>query len=369
MAGIYIHIPFCHMACPYCDFYFLTNKKWKEPFLEALLEELPERSDEVTTSLASIYFGGGTPSMLNPGEMERILTGIRQHYIIDEKVELTLEANPEDLTEQNLDSWQSQGFNRLSIGVQSLNDKKLKSLGRNHSSHEAVEGIRRAQEAGFSNINVDLIFATSPEEGFTEDLNQFLALNVQHISAYGLTVEEGTPLAQSVGKGRKTLVEDQEYRRQFLQIHQTLGASGFEHYEISNYALDGYKSRHNSAYWNRTSYIGLGPSAHSFSENERRWNAANLPKYCENREYEVECLSEYDRYNEMLMTGFRQKQGLDLELMRKIFLDKTEDLLQQSKPFIVKKLMEIEGNFLRLSLEGMLLSDHICSELFWIDED
>lgn len=369
MAGLYIHIPFCHKACPYCDFYFLTNQKWKTPFIEALAGEIQSRAEEVEGALESIYFGGGTPSMLEPKEMARILECIKGNYQQSEGIELSIEANPEDLSKVNLESWRQHGINRLSIGVQTLNREKLKALGRNHEVLDSLEGIERAQSLGYSNISLDLIFATGDEKDLQTELDDYLNLNVQHISAYGLTVEEGTPLARSIGKGRKTLVEDDEYRRQFLLIHEKLESEGFGHYEISNYAKDGFESRHNSSYWNRKAYIGLGPSAHSYRNNSRRWNEANLPNYCRKVDFEEETLSAQDQFNEAIMTGLRQKSGIDVVELGKRFPAETKSAIEQSEGFIHENLMERKGNFLRLSLEGMLMSDHICSELFWIDED
>lgn len=369
MAGLYIHIPFCHKACPYCDFYFLTNQKWKAPFIEALEGEIHDRAEELEIPIESIYFGGGTPSMLVPEEMARILECIEGHFGRSNEIELTIEANPEDLSEKNLESWKQCGINRLSIGVQTLNEEKLKGLGRNHKVQDSIEGLERAQRLGFGNISVDLIFATGDEKDLDSELDDYLRLDVQHISAYGLTVEEGTPLARLVGKGRKTIVEDDEYRRQFLLIHEKLESAGFGHYEISNYAKDGFESRHNSSYWNRKAYLGLGPSAHSYRNNSRRWNESNLPNYCKQIQFEEEALSARDQFNEAIMTGLRQKRGVDLAELSERFPAATKSMIEQSEGFIQDNLMEKNDNFLRLSLEGMLMSDHICSELFWIDED
>lgn len=368
MAGIYVHIPFCHRACPYCDFYFLTNVDRQDAYVEALVKEIKGRRAGVE-EIETVYFGGGTPSILSPKNLEKVVRQIRESYEVEPELEFTLEANPEDLIPEKLKLWTELGVNRLSVGVQSTNPNRLELLGRNHSVQQAMEGIEAARSAGIERLNLDLIFATGRDESLAEELEQFIALKPSHISAYGLTVEEGTPLARNVEKERRSLVEEDEFGRQFKAIHESLVAAGYDHYEISNYGLAGQRSLHNWSYWNGVPYLGFGPAAHSFDGTKRRWNEASLKDYLENPSFEEEVLTETDRFNEIIMTSLRQAKGLDLYRMEEEFPGSEDEIIEASEEFLQKGLIIRTWERLRLSLDGMLISDHICSKLFRENED
>ncbi len=282
MAGIYLHIPFCRQACHYCNFHFSTSLKGKNDFVGALLKEMRLRKDYIGGEpVETIYFGGGTPSLLEAGELEAIMEGLRMHFVIDPGAEITLEANPDDIEGIRLEAWRVAGINRLSIGIQSFFEADLQWMNRAHNAVQAGECIRMAQEEGFRNISIDLIYGgpTLPDSHWMENVDRAIALQIPHLSCYALTVEPRTALDKMIQQHKKQDVSPDDQARQLLLLMDWMKQSGYEHYEISNFALPGHRSRHNSAYWQGKTYLGLGPSAHSYNGVSREWNVANNALY------------------------------------------------------------------------------------------
>lgn len=380
MAGIYLHIPFCRQACSYCDFHFSTNRKRQGDVVYALVQEIKARSDFFVagTAIETVYFGGGTPSLLTESELGIIFSQLHQHFEIHKEAEITLEANPDDLEIPLLRALQRQGVNRLSIGIQSFRDADLKLLNRSHDAHRALQCVRAAQDSGIENISVDLIYGIpgcSPAD-WTANLDQVLALKVPHISAYGLTVEEKTLLDHQVRKGAVQLPDDAAYEGQYFQLIDRLQVAGYRHYEISNFALAGRESRHNTSYWKGLPYLGLGPSAHSFDGRTRSWNVANNAQYLrritagESPVAQAETLSPREQLNEMLMVQLRLGEGLDLQVLKDRF---DFDLLAVEEAAIHRYLdaayMEQVAGRLRLTPRGQMVSDSIISELFQVADE
>ncbi|HSB93404.1 MAG TPA: radical SAM family heme chaperone HemW, partial [Flavitalea sp.] len=320
MAGIYIHIPFCKKACTYCNFHFSTLLKSRNEFIDALLKEIRIRREYLgNQEIETIYFGGGTPSILNIGELKQIFEAIRSGFSIGPQAEITLEANPDDITDVKIAEWKIAGINRLSIGVQSFFESDLRWMNRAHSSQQAIDSIRLARAGGIDNLTIDLIFGTP---GLTDDQwreNMETAVNegVQHLSCYALTVEPHTALDHQIKKQLVPEIDSEQQARQFLIMADFLESKQFEQYEISNFALPGFRSRHNSSYWKGIHYLGLGPSAHSFNGKQRSWNIANNALYIQSLSTgllnsETEELSESMKLNEYLMTALRTIEGISL---------------------------------------------------------
>ena len=312
---IYIHIPFCHRKCTYCAFYSKPLASTTEArltaaaYVDALVDEMRRRRDEQAHPIHTIYIGGGTPSLLPLGQMARVVGALRKCFDLSQLEEATIECNPEDLTQEYLLGLKEMGlFNRLSIGLQSLDDEMLRLIGRRHTAQQAVEAVERAYSVGFHNISVDFMYGL-PQ---MSQLPAFDFRLVNHVSAYALTVEEGTALAVQVRQGRVSLPGDDELVRQYYAMREHLAKAGFEQYEVSNYCRLGYHSRHNSRYWNRTPYLGLGAAAHSFDGSSRRWNVADVKQYIATQAFEEETLTDRDAYNELLMTALRTTAGLSL---------------------------------------------------------
>ncbi|WP_299578470.1 radical SAM family heme chaperone HemW [uncultured Sunxiuqinia sp.] len=376
MAGIYIHIPFCKTKCHYCDFYKSTDFGAKTDFLGALKQEIAERKNELQNeAIASIYFGGGTPSVLKIEEINDILTLVGEHYQLAEDVEITLEANPDDLSEAFLEGLKTTIINRLSIGTQSFNDHDLKSMNRRHNSRQALTSIRAAQEAGFQNISIDLIYGL-PNQTLADweaNIDQALALNVQHISAYHLTYHEGTVFYDYLKKGKIKELPDELSLEQFKHLLSRLEEAGFEQYEISNFARNAAYSRHNKAYWERKKYLGFGPSAHSFDHQSRRWNVSSLRKYLQAMEqklpyWETEILSEQDQYNDYMITSLRTKWGISTEYLTQNFAAKyVQHFQKEAEKYVASKHLSCENKVYKLSVEGLFISDKIMEELFYIE--
>lgn len=376
MAGLYIHIPFCRRRCTYCDFYFVTNRSLIERFLIALEEEINARADLFSDEIVStIYFGGGTPSMLSATQLERVLSSLQKKFRFDSDLELTLEANPEDLSNSLLQDYAQVGINRLSIGTQAFNDQKLKLLSREHTSAESLASVERARR-WFNNISLDLIFGTEGEtlSEWQRELEIAVALLPEHISAYSLTVEPFTPLSKLIALGKRQRPNDGLQTEMFLLAMDFLEAHGFEHYEVSNYARPKFRSRHNSAYWERVPYLGFGPSAHSFFRQAGREirlaNQPRLQRYLENPhsvEDFRETLSDIDRFNETILLSLRRREGLALELLRKNFnfaalhLDVLSQTLAE---FERNGLLTTEHDTIKLTRKGFTLADTIASEFF-----
>lgn len=374
MAGVYIHIPFCHKACTYCDFHFSTSLKNKPALVEALLKEIEIRKSFLNDPVTTLYFGGGTPSVLAADEINRITEKLSESVqLLPEEV--TLEANPEDLTPAYIQSLRNTIVNRLSIGIQSFRNERLKWMNRNHTAEQALNAVHLAKEAGF-NISIDLIFALPGMtlQEWQQQLQQTLALQVQHISAYSLTLEAKTAYAHQVKIHQVQELNDQEGEKQFHTAHDFLTNNEYLHYEISNYALPGMEAQHNSNYWNRTSYLGLGPSAHSFKNNMRCWNVANnnsYIKYIDEGVLPLSCeeLQMHDVFNETVMTALRTSKGLNLDAIKgkvppEIFSHWMKGLALQEK----RRWIEQKDSFIFIPVKHWYKADAIISELFITSE-
>jgi oxygen-independent coproporphyrinogen-3 oxidase len=375
MAGIYIHIPFCKTKCHYCDFYKTTDFGAKTDFLSALKQEIVWRKDELQQEkIASIYFGGGTPSVLKISEINEILGLIEKSFSLEDDVEITMEANPDDLTEVFVQGLKTTVINRLSIGTQSFHDGDLKSMNRRHNSAQALKSIQLANEAGIENISIDLIYGLPNQtlEAWKQNVEKAVSLNVRHISAYHLTYHEGTVFYEYLKKGKIKELPDELSFQQFKLLLQLLKEAGFEQYEISNFARNGCYSRHNKAYWERKKYLGFGPSAHSFDEKTRRWNVSGLGKYIHAIEtksvfWESEILSSQDQYNDYMITSLRTKWGISAAYLRRNFPEKFHLHFQnEAMKFISTKHLMFEQGVYKLSDEGLFISDKIMEELLFI---
>ncbi|TYC10601.1 radical SAM family heme chaperone HemW [Bizionia gelidisalsuginis] len=375
MSGIYIHIPFCKQACHYCDFHFSTSLKKKGELVAALMHEIAMRKTEmVSKPVETIYFGGGTPSLLTNAEIEAIIAAVYKNYTVAPNPEITLEANPDDLTPARILELKATPINRLSIGIQSFFAADLKLMNRAHNAQEASDCLTFATQH-FDNISLDLIYGVpgASNAQWEANIDQALAFGVNHISSYALTVEPKTALASFIKKGVIENVDDEMAQQQFFILTDKLEAADFEHYELSNFGKSGYFSRNNSAYWQGKTYLGIGPSAHSFNGEQRSWNIKNNTKYIqaitEDRlPQEVETLSTTDKYNEYVMTGLRTIWGVSLERIRTDFGATFETyLLKQSDKHIKEQLLYIENEKLKVTKKGKFLSDGIASDLFKIN--
>uniref|UniRef100_UPI00405701A6 radical SAM family heme chaperone HemW n=1 Tax=Alistipes sp. TaxID=1872444 RepID=UPI00405701A6 len=367
MAAIYFHIPFCKRLCGYCDFYRTTKLKYIPEVVETMHKELREQEGFLRDkAVRSIYFGGGTPSLLAPCEIERFVEQVREQFDCSALEEITIEVNPDDITEEYITALRKTSVNRISMGVQSLNDDCLKFMGRRHSAQQAVDAVRTLQGAGYNNISVDLIFGV---EGFGSDvlaqtLQGFLSMGIQHISAYHLTIEEGTRFGRMLARGEMRETEEERSEEEFLQVHNTLSGAGFEHYEVSNYSLQGYRSRHNSSYWQGVEYLGIGAGAHSYNGEVRRWCEQSIEEYIINIEYISEVLSLRDKLNEYVMTSLRCAEGLSLDKVECDFGATERKRLECEAAKIEGMGMFIkENNRLRIAPERMLLSDLVIERL------
>ena len=331
MAGIYIHIPFCKQACSYCDFHFSTNLSRKTELLQAIEKEIDLRREYVNgEEIETIYFGGGTPSLLSKQEINQLLKKVYAAFEVIENPEITLEANPDDLTIKKLNELAQTKINRLSIGVQSFFEEDLRFMNRAHSSIEAITSIKNSQADGFKNISVDLIFGsqTTTDVMWQNNLDTFFSLNIPHLSAYSLTVEEKTALANQIEKKKVAPVDEEKNYKQYLMLQTAMKKHGFEQYELSNYSANKNYSKHNTAYWFGITYLGLGPSAHSYNGKSRQWNLRNNKKYIEaiikKRDYfEMENLSEIEKYHDYLITSLRTKWGINFETVKNKFTNAT----------------------------------------------
>lgn len=377
MAGIYIHIPFCKQACHYCDFHFSTTLRQKPRFLDALQKEIEWRKDEIAEeSISSIYFGGGTPSQLSAQELESIIEKLKAVISLEPHSEITLEANPDDLSKSYLETLQPTSINRLSIGIQSFREEDLRWMNRAHSAEEAIRCIQWARDFGFENLTIDLIygFPQLSLEAWKQNLKQATEFNIPHISSYCLTVEPGTALQHQVKAGSFPRIDDDLAAEHFNLLVDHLTDNGYEHYEISNFARSGFYAKHNTSYWLGDRYIGLGPSAHSFNGTNRRWNLANNRKYFEGLEsnqpfFEVEELSLFDRFNERMLTGLRTQWGVDINQLQKDF---PKAVMTHFKKVCqtqwMQTYLEITAGTLRLNSAGRLLADKIAAEFFLLPE-
>lgn len=373
MAGIYVHIPFCKQACYYCDFHFSTNQEVRMRLVECIKDELILQKSYLKNQIVNtIYFGGGTPSLLNEDELKLILDAIRDNFELNNTIEITLEANPDDLSESNLSYFKKLGINRLSIGIQSFHNPFLSFLHRTHSAEKAIEGIKNARKIGFNNISIDLIYAIPGEsnEQWLADIDQALALSPEHISCYSLTIEEKTVFGKWAAAGKLKAVEDDIAAQHLELLMEKLEANGYEHYEISNFAKPGFHSKHNSSYWNSELYLGVGPSAHSYNGLTRQFNISNNHLYIKSIHqqqvpFEQETLSREDKINEYLLISLRTAKGANLSKLKSEFefdlLEKAPDYLNN---LLTKNLALLENNMLSLTKKGKLLADKIASDLF-----
>ncbi len=368
MSGIYLHIPFCKSKCAYCNFFSVVSEKQRIDFLEALKKEAVERKDYLGgEEVRTVYFGGGTPSLLKPSEIAGILEVLYKNYKIIENPEITLEANPDTVSRESLSEYKSVGVNRLSIGIQSFSDDDLQYLSRKHDSRHARQVLDWVQEVGFQEVTMDLIYGipTLTDEKWHRNLEAFFATGINHLSAYALTVEEKTVLGQRINKGVAAPVDEDAMIRQYQILVEVTENQGFEHYEISNFARPGHYSKHNTIYWKGEKYLGLGPSAHSFDGVSRQWNVASVKDYCESYSFEREELTLNDRYNEYIMTSLRTMWGVDLEHIRKEFGENYSERFKKAiKKYIFEgKIYQKDQKFV-LNDDGMLFADGIAAELF-----
>ncbi|MBB5267202.1 oxygen-independent coproporphyrinogen-3 oxidase [Algibacter amylolyticus] len=374
-ASIYIHIPFCKQACHYCDFHFSTSLKKKEELIQCLVQELKLRKNELESqNIETIYFGGGTPSLLSCNEFDFIIDAAYKYYNIVEHPEITLEANPDDLSESVIQELAKSRINRLSIGIQSFYESDLKLMNRAHNAKEALKCLEEATKH-FDNISVDLIYGIPglTNAAWIKNIETALAFNVPHISCYALTVEPKTALETFIKKGVIANVDDDLAQEQFNILVDTLEAEGFVNYELSNFGKPEYFSKNNSAYWLGKPYLGIGPSAHSFNGDQRSWNVSNNTKYIKSIQNntlpnEIETLSKTDKFNEYIMTGLRTVWGVSLEKIENDFGETYKNyLLKQSEIYIQEHLLYIDGNKLLTTKKGKFLSDGIAANLFKIN--
>lgn len=371
MAGIYLHIPYCKQACSYCDFHFSTNLKEKNTLVNSIVREIEFRHNYLKNNrLESIYFGGGTPSLLSGSEFETIFEALNKYFTYDNVSEVTIEANPDDISEENLKIWKMLGINRLSVGLQSFNDEELRWMNRAHNASQSVNSVKMAQDAGFDNITIDLIYGSKFQDLKTWEhtLLQTVSLNTQHISSYNLTIENKTVLGIQNAKGKEPAINDELSSKQFLMMSDVLKQNSFIHYEISNFGKPGFFAKHNSNYWLQKEYLGLGPSAHSFNGNSRQWNVKNNSQYikaiAQNTNYfEKEELSVSDRFNEYVLTRLRTIWGCNAEEIKQLFGEKIHTHFLK---MINEKQKDFEENssVYTLTTAARLYADGIASHFF-----
>lgn len=376
MAGIYIHVPYCQTRCIYCDFFTQTNMKEKSPYISAVCKELALRTQYIDSeTIDTIYFGGGTPSQLSEDDFKLIFEAISSNYTISDNVEITIEANPDDLKSNYIETLRRLPFNRISIGTQSFNDEELRFLNRRHSAEDAKNAVKKCQELGFSNISIDLMYGLPKQtlDIWERNLEEALSLGVQHISSYHLIYEEGTKLFRLLEQGKVKTVEEETSTEMFAMMVDKLKQGGFEHYEISNFAQQGYISRHNSSYWVGKKYLGVGPSAHSFDGNDRAFNIYSISKYIKKLELnelpiEVEVLKEETKYNDYVLTRMRTMWGINIEELKTIFGEKLSAYCLENVAKHIENGDVIEkNNHLVISSKGIFISDGIMSDLMYID--
>ena len=368
MAGLYLHIPFCKSKCAYCNFFSVVSEKQRVDFLEALKKEAVARKDYLGgEEIKTVYFGGGTPSLLSPSEIAEILEVLQKYYKIIADPEITLEANPDTVSKESLFEYNKMGVNRLSVGIQSFFDDDLQYLSRKHDSKHALQVLEWAKNAGFQEVTLDLIYGipTLTDEKWRKNLEIFFSTGFNHLSAYALTVEEKTALGQRINKGVAAPVDDEAVIRQYEILVEMTENQGFEHYEISNFARPGHYSKHNTIYWKGEKYLGLGPSAHSFDGVSRQWNVAGVKDYCESYSFEREELTLDDRYNEYVMTSLRTMWGCDIGFIRSNFgTEYAERFKKSTKKHILSGKIYLKGEKYILNDNGMLFADGIAAELF-----
>jgi len=374
MAGIYIHIPFCKQACYYCNFHFSTNRQLMPGMMDAIIGEAVIRKDYLQEKIETIYFGGGTPSLIQIADLEKIISALKTSFQISNSVEITLESNPDDISEVNLIAWKKAGITRLSIGIQSFNDNDLSWMNRAHTAAEAENSLKIATWH-FKNITIDLIYGspTLTDAQWEKNVKQALSYHIPHLSCYALTVESKTALSAMIEKHKKENIDTNKQAHHFDLMVNWLEEAGYEHYEISNFALPGFRSQHNCSYWNGKHYLGIGPSAHSFNGISRQWNVANNALYIKSivngqPDFEIENLTASQQLNEYIMTGLRTIEGISIPYITKHWNSLAATKLEQSalKWLSTEHISEKEG-ILTLTGKGKFLADGIAADLFQLD--
>ena len=375
MAGIYLHIPFCKKACHYCNFHFSTQTDTIQAFVDALILEIELQKSYINEPIETIYFGGGTPSLLNEPQLKAILAAIYTHFKVAANIECTLEANPDDMHPIKLAGWKQVGINRLSIGIQSFQASALTWMNRAHTVEQSHAAIEMAMQAGIHNLSIDLIYGTPTlsDQALMADLAWIQQYQINHVSCYALTVEDKTALKKLIENAQMEDVDPEKQARHFEIVSTRLIAMGMEHYEISNFAKPDFRSQHNSNYWSGKNYLGLGPSAHSFNTISRQWNIANNALYIKSIEngllnFEIEILTEANRYNEYMMTSLRRMEGFDLDwIAEKFGKAYHEHSIQMIKEMEAKNIFKQNGNQFSLKDEAKFLADGIASDFFILE--
>ena len=376
MSGIYIHIPYCKQACHYCDFHFSTSMKTKNEMIDCIVREMNLRESEFSKKINSLYIGGGTPSLMTNLELETLFNGLEKKISISDIKEITIEINPEDLISEKLDFYKEIGINRLSIGIQSMNNHILKWMNRSHDTNQVIKGLNYAKDVGFENISLDFIYGTPKNltRDYKAELLEILKFNPTHLSCYHLTIEDGTLFGHLEKKRKIKRVEDDVSQQEFRWISEKLKSKNYQHYEISNFAVQGKESFHNSNYWNQSSYIGLGPGAHSFRNSTRRWNISNNRTYIKNMKagipyFEQEFLSPYDLINEKIMLGLRTLNGIDKDHLFSIIPQPVKDEVERKlNTFLKDEILISNENIISMNPEKWLLSEYVSRELFILKE-
>ncbi len=374
MAGIYIHIPFCRKACHYCNFHFSTTHHQILPLLFSIEREAELQKGYLSENIQTVYFGGGTPSILSIESLEKLITCLRKNFVIQTDAEITLESNPDDIEVEKLEAWKRIGINRLSIGIQSFSDQDLQWMNRAHSAEQATKSIELAHAAGFDNITIDLIYGTPAltDEVWKKNVEKAISCGINHLSCYALTVEPKTGLEKMIEQKKIEAVDPEKQARHFSLLMQWLSEAGFEHYEISNFAKPGKRSKHNSNYWTGAHYLGLGPSAHSFNGYSRQWNIANNAIYIQSLTknmvpFEIEILNKMEQLNEYIMTSLRTMEGLSLNVVLEGWGENERSIIMElSKKSIDRKHLFLHNDQLILTESGKLMADGIASDLFFV---
>ncbi len=375
MAGIYIHIPYCKKACHYCNFHFSTSKLGMPEMIKAICKEAELQKTYVNEIIETIYFGGGTPSLISNSELRMMLDGLSQIYEVAGDAEISLEANPDDITEHTLAGWKEAGINRLSIGIQSFFEDDLAWMNRAHTAEQALQCITLAKSSGFQNISIDLIYGTPTltDEKWKRNVAMAFSLKVTHLSCYALTIEPKTALAKMIATHSKENIDVEKQARQFSFLQEWILDAGFEQYEISNYSLPGFRSKHNSSYWQGKAYLGLGPSAHSFNGISRQWNISNNSLYLQKLEegilpFEIEILTKMQQLNEYIMTSLRTIEGISLNRVTEIWgANSILTVMKTAQKHIDRNHLTVMNNFLQLTNDGKFLADGIAADLFAVE--